>query len=1766
MTAKQVGQVRVKQVAGSFTNQHARNASQFEPMVVYSHPMPERKGDAFYVVSIGENGFVIVAADDVAHPVLGYNFDHPWAFNETLPSQIAFFFDDLAAQIAAATEQEPDPEITMEWSRLMMGEHRPSASSQRDEVNPLLTTTWSQGIYYNGLCPMTGNTHALTGCVATAMAQIVNYYQFPSHGYHTHNYESENNGVLSVDFSNEYFDYDLMPVSLNESSTQEELHAVAQLMYDCGVAVDMQYGSDLSWSLNGEVRSAMVNFFGYDPGMCYVEKMAFPYADWDDLLRIDLRAGCPIYYGGASTSVGHAFVCDGFDADGFFHFNFGWGGNCDGWYLTSAINTEGGSFNSQQIAFIGIAPDGHSNTIYGQFLGNTTCMVDEPVDFYHLMGNNKYRNDNLLPGLLPGCNAQYTFLSADNTGQLVLDIEDYLKYAYFMYFYDGTTTDCLIRQFDPNYELDLSPIISTQHALTIVIRGDYHYDGFHFVISEDTGCRKVSKVDSKVDTTTVALSWTEYGDATQWEIEYGAVGFEHGEGATLVSDSCNGVIIEGLEPFSSYDLYVRSVCGEGGYGLWSAKVSFMTGGPYWKDVVTSQPEGYQVDQEGNVYISTAEGLAWLESVVDGYNAMSPNDLEGKTVFLTEDVDMQGFRWKPINGFKGNFDGQGHAIKHMCIVETHSSPYGANNIGMFSQIWSSGSILNDIHFRDVCVYAPDFYEVGALVGSLGRLNSDENGWIHVMNCSVTGTVEGNSPVGGLIGHVFRNAEIVNCMANCEVKGFMVAGVCGSANYSRLRNCYSASRVSGSNDYHYWGVLGAFDEYTVIQNCYSLYESTFSQVMGGGVGSEYLDNTGFILEDTVWRLISPIIFEQDTATVLLDALNACVAEINEPELRTWVKDTSAPNGLPVFGPKYEVVCPNINDLVAQNVFDAEENIGVALSWTETGEATTWEIRYHLKDSPDMNYVMTANNPDTLWGLTAMTQYLFSVRPVCDATHHGAWGKEVSLIVDRPYWTDVVTSRPEGFMIDRSGDITISSAEGLAWLISVVNGLNGETGNNCGGHSITVTQDLEMGRYKWIAMNGFAGLFDGGNHVIDGLYVNELDDYQGMFGKVDGGIYQNIKLNNAHVEGMFYAGGLIGEASNVDIINCHVSGYVYSEEYAGGVAAFLRSSLVESCSSNGMVQAKHHYAGGLIAETVWGTVRNSFSTCDVNIPGYSAGGLVGTCMETTIENCFATGAVNNLPGNGKWQYYGGLIGSFIADDFDHEPMLRNCYAAGRVKGTGHTLPVDAFEGAVTGSIRGHAKVSHCYGLADYQVHPLLGQEEESVYGDPSISDTASFVWVGDAIQMLDSVAVGGNYYSDMLTVLNAWVDANHAQGLYLHWVADTSLFNSGLPMLELTPVTAATQSVSFAQGWNWWSTFLEEKQTGALMGKQILDALIGTGEVIQAPGVYTINEGHGWTGAYMYSLSNEIYYQVKVSSPTEFVLYGSDALPSAHPISLQPGWNWMGYPLKVSTSIDDALEDLTPMKGDMVKSQKRFAVYHPDYGWCGTLDTLCPGEGYFYVSNNNTVTTFTYPHVVLGNSHVNEEDNHWVTDRHAYLSNMTVTAVVELDGAELWGEQYELAAFVGEECRGSVKLKKTGGRYFAFLTITGEGEDYVQELQFKLYDAVSGEEKTSNKHLDFNPNLIHGSMDQPVVIPFQGSSVEENDLEKIAVYPNPTDGLVTIETPRIHRLTVTNVLGQVVYDAAVNTDKARLDLSQYGVGMYLVRIQTTDGTIVKRIAVTE
>ena len=299
-----------------------------------------------------EHCFVIIAADNAVHPVLGYSTEGGFG-TETMPESTYEWLKAYNDEIAFVSDSrwEADDEISLEWDNLLNGIGLTPKS--RNSAGPLLRTKWSQSAPFNNLCPADSvgpNGHCYTGCVATAMAQVMNYWEHPVKGIGSYSYTPNSHpeyGNQYANFGNTTYDWDNMKDYYSRGYTDEEAIAVATLMYHCGVSLGSNYGPDGTSARLIYVPTMLSHYFKFSSSAVYRTKSSggnTQYSDsqWIEMLKQDLNLGRPLPYRGTRDegNTSHSFVCDGYDENDFFHFNWGWSGRYDGFFMIGSLNPQ----------------------------------------------------------------------------------------------------------------------------------------------------------------------------------------------------------------------------------------------------------------------------------------------------------------------------------------------------------------------------------------------------------------------------------------------------------------------------------------------------------------------------------------------------------------------------------------------------------------------------------------------------------------------------------------------------------------------------------------------------------------------------------------------------------------------------------------------------------------------------------------------------------------------------------------------------------------------------------------------------------------------------------------------------------------------------------------------------------------------------------------------------------------------------------------------------------------------------------------------------------------------------------------------------------------------------------------------------------------------------------------------------------------------------------------------------------------------------------
>lgn len=389
MMAEQRTASEAQNVANSYlrtkASHHLMGVSTQSPQLSLSMTgMSADKKVDYYVFNNGkDNGFIIVSGDDKAAPVLGYSDSGSFDAND-IPDGLRYWLECYAEQMQHLRSH---PESAYVAPR----------SHSNVMITPLLTCKWNQNSPYNDKCPTygTAQTHAVTGCVATATAQVMYYHKWPQQGSSEFTYVCNVNGegeqTLSADFGSTTYDWDnMLDYYAPNSYSETEGNAVATLMSHEGIASHMQYGSTSSTPTFAAMEALRL-YFGYNSGMKKYNRICKTAAQWDSLLMNELLNARPIIYSGFSPNGGgHCFVLDGINAEGYYHFNWGWGGKSDGYFLITALSPtdqgigsfEGG-YNASQEFVANVYPD-KGEPDPERFLEGTCYRIWSGVDHVNL--------------------------------------------------------------------------------------------------------------------------------------------------------------------------------------------------------------------------------------------------------------------------------------------------------------------------------------------------------------------------------------------------------------------------------------------------------------------------------------------------------------------------------------------------------------------------------------------------------------------------------------------------------------------------------------------------------------------------------------------------------------------------------------------------------------------------------------------------------------------------------------------------------------------------------------------------------------------------------------------------------------------------------------------------------------------------------------------------------------------------------------------------------------------------------------------------------------------------------------------------------------------------------------------------------------------------------------------------------------------------------------------------------------------------------------
>ncbi|MCD8393767.1 MAG: C10 family peptidase [Bacteroidales bacterium] len=308
-----------------------------------------------YVFNRGvNNGFMVLAADDVITPIIGYS-EQGMIDPDNMPYSFKGYLEEIGREIAWAANH---PQAVSPKAPIL----------DEPSIEPICKTLWDQDAPYNDMCPVVGGSTSVTGCAATAMAQVMKVHNWPVTGSGSNSYSWTVNNVtysVSSDFSAHTYDWANMLDTYTSAATTTQRNAVAQLMLDCGVAINMSYSPSASAAVSMTAVPAFYKYFGYGGTTHMAYRTTYYLVDWNQLIYDEIAAGRAVYLSGQNSEGGHAFVCDGYDKDNFFHINWGWSGISNGYFLLTTLDPDqqgiGGTdatdgYTGSLAAIIGLIP------------------------------------------------------------------------------------------------------------------------------------------------------------------------------------------------------------------------------------------------------------------------------------------------------------------------------------------------------------------------------------------------------------------------------------------------------------------------------------------------------------------------------------------------------------------------------------------------------------------------------------------------------------------------------------------------------------------------------------------------------------------------------------------------------------------------------------------------------------------------------------------------------------------------------------------------------------------------------------------------------------------------------------------------------------------------------------------------------------------------------------------------------------------------------------------------------------------------------------------------------------------------------------------------------------------------------------------------------------------------------------------------------------------------------------------------------------------
>jgi hypothetical protein len=1734
-----------REVAVKFVsaNLDRRSTGEDDVRLVKTYFIPDGRA-ACYVFNL-EPGFVIVAADDCAIPILGYS-DEGRLRPDDIPVQMETYLKGFVKQLQYGIENQrmAELDVAAQWESIRQDGYLHGQKTNRS-VGPLLSSRWDQSCYYNNLCPADSDGscgHVAVGCVATAMAQVMRYWGYPTTGQGTHSYTPDGYATQYVNFGATTYNWSNMPDRLYAGSSSTQVNAVATLMWHCGVAANMQYGAQESGAYSVDALSGLKEYFRYPIAM--YGDMKSDNASWLQMVKICLDHDCPLYYDAQDDNGrgGHAFVCDGYDSNDYLHFNWGWDGYGDGYFALDALDVAVFQFNTDHYAIFNFTPDP---------ITFTQSVAASPSNGGTVSGAGTYN-------LGVGC----TLRATPNTGY---SFSRWLKNGSGVstsatYSFRVLDAASYVAVFTPN-NYTITASASPSEGGMVTGAGTYSYGstctlnatalpGYSFVRWTKNGSQVSTNASYQFTVTENASYVAEFAETgytitatanpTEGGTVSGAGNYGYGSLCTLTATPNAGYTFDhwsrlgqSVSTDAEYSFYV--------YGSLNLVANFVSAPalptvtvdavdvtPYeaYIHVLATDDGGYPITE---MCLNMGEYTYCNNYIVDNGSWINLNNLTPSTTYsaIPLATNSQGTAYGEVTYFTTLPAETSYTVTAEVVQEG-----GGSVTGTGTYVHGSTCTLTAIPNEGYSVRG--FFDVSTSFLTeenpyVFQVTQDHHCRVHFLLNSYSITVSASPNEGGTVS----GGGSYNHGTTCLLTAMPNEG------YVFVNWKENGTEVSTNPNYSFT-VTGARDLVAVfaVASLPLPEENLVAYYPFDGDANDYSGNRhhGTIIgnlvpiSDRYGHPNSAYLFPGEPFNYIA-VPDAEGLHLNSFTLSAWVY-TNADNygggylvnkGRDIANGSYRLCVTGVG---AQNYYSGSNGVGVDAipvvnQWHMiTGTVDGDQVRFYIDG--ELQAEGTLSNPFSC----------SNTEPLILGAHYYAGAPS--------NWTYTLLGAMDEVRI-------YSRAYTSQEVMHLYN-----TSNGCLSGSFSVADNrcvnFSQGNLQYQASTNKWRFATSQYDEVGTFNANVSSSYDGwvdLFGWGTSGhnhgavCYQPYSTSTNFRD--YYAYG---------IWNCNL----YDQT---GQADWGCNSIANGSSNLRSWRT--------LSVQEWSYVFNTRSTLSgIRFVKAIVNGVNGVILlpDDWETNYYSLNAVNE----GGANYSSNVIGStdWIA--------VFESYGAVFLPANGHRKENTIYD---VGEFGGYWTSSACGGVEAYGLFfsnsglAIGGMWDTSGryrgHGVRLVADLVYYIQTVSNPEGGGTLSGGGTFNYGATCTLTATPNEGY---VFVNWtengteVSTNPSYDFGVTgnrtLVANFDRIAQTQTDALPEGWSWWSLSVEARGEDALA--QLEESLVESGVMIKSRQNGFVNNYDGlWLGS-LTSIDNESSYLIQTTLPCELTVTGLSVDPSLHLISLEPGWNWIGYPCSSSKSVTEALSGLTPSENDMLKSRDNgFTVYFPGIGWMGSLNTILPGMGLMYQSQGEETLTLTYPGTgKSGNLKKNAttRNNHWIPTSQPYPDNLTMLAVVEVDGKELRSDRYELGVFAGNECRGSASLKYEAAldRYVAYLTVFGEEPT---PLRFGLYDVEMGEERfDAETEFIYVSNESHGIPAAPYVVRFTGATALDDLGLRVNLFPNPIDrgrtllvGMdATLRSPI--RVEVVNEWGAVISCVSSNESPVRIKAPE-SAGVYLLRI---------------